>query len=199
MSRRRKRRHNWKTRGNYLVRTRKPHAPLGLSLRWLLLAATVLGSALYVADGWWWLAPLLLLFSGRHTAYVGQTSSRYHRDRQHRGLDTARGVPASPWSDLEPRWYPLPSLPWWKWSRELSEKLWTWLLCPVYPVPNQPVWNLRRISKTRAAAQRAARDKRRAAPGGAARQLLVDILVTCARLGLGIFAISVAYYLIMAR
>lgn len=157
------RRRGWKERGNYLVRTKKPHAPLGL--------------------------PVI----GRHNGYVGQTSSRYHRDRQHMGLDPR--VPASPWSDLDPRWWSLPSLPWWKWSRELSEWFWTIVLLPVYPVPKQAPWNLRRISKASAARARAARDARRLnAPG---RQLVIDILVTCARLVIGTFAISAAAVLIM--
>lgn len=158
-----RRRRGWKERGNYAVRTKKPHAPLGLP------------------------------FIGRHWAYVGQTTSRYHRDRQHKGLDPR--VPASPWSDLDPKWYPLPSLPWWRWSRELSEWFWTIVLLPVYPVPKQAPWNLRRISKASAVRARAARDARRLnAPG---RQLVIDILVTCARLVIGTFAIAVAAVLIM--
>lgn len=158
-----RRRRGWKERGNYLVRTKKPHAPLGL--------------------------PVI----GRHNGYVGQSGSRYHRDRQHKGLDP-RNAP-SPWSDLEPRWYALPSLPWWKWSRELSERMWIALLCPAYNVQGQAPWNLRRISKASAMRARAARDARRLhAPG---RQLVVDILVTCARLVIGTFAIAVAAVLIM--
>lgn len=191
-----KRRHNWKTRGNYAWRTRKPHAPFGISTRWLAAGAVLLGLGLYVAGGWWWLAPLLLIFSGRHWAYVGQTSSRYHRDRQHRGLDPRHN--ASPWSDLDARVYPLPSLPWWKWSRELSEWFWTIVLLPVYPVPKQAPWNLRRISKASAARQRGARDRRRATPGGRTAQRVIDFSVTLGKLG-GAAALLIAVTQLMIR
>jgi hypothetical protein len=191
MSRRRK---GWKARGNYAWRTKKPHAPLGLSSRWLALAGLVLGAVLYIGGGWWWLAPLVMLFSGRHWAYVGQTSSRYHRDRQHRGLDPR--VPPSPWSDLDAKAYPLPSLPWWRWSRELSEWFWTIVLLPVYPVPKQAPWNLRKISKAKAQRQRAARDMRR--QKSPVRTLAVDILVTSVRLILGLAMVAgTGYYAIM--
>jgi hypothetical protein len=63
-----------------------------------------------------------------------------------------------PWSDLEPKvyalWVPFPH---WNWTRSLFERLYTWLLLPVYPVQfNQA--NPRRISKNTAEWQRGARD-----------------------------------------
>lgn len=162
-----RRKRGWRERGNYAWRTRKPHAPLGL--------------------------PII----GRHWAYAGQTSSRKHRDRQHRYGDLDNGQLPANWSDLDAKVYPLPSLPWWKWSRELSERFWVAVLCPVYNVQLQPPWNLRKISKAKARAQREARDARRATPGGRATQRVVDILVTCVRLGLGAFAIAVIATLII--
>lgn len=160
----RRRARGWRERGNYGWRVRKPHAPLGL--------------------------PII----GRHWGYVGQSGSRKHRDRQHRFGNPDGGQLPSFWSDLDAKVYPLPSLPWWKWSRELSERFWVAVLCPVYNVQLQPPWNLRKISKSKARAQREARDRRRRESPGS--QLLVDILVTAARLGIGAFAIVVAYYLI---
>lgn len=152
--------HSWKTRGCYAVRTRKPHAPLGL--------------------------PII----GRHWAYVGITSSRYHRDRQHAFGDSryaASGQAA--WSDLSPRWYSLPCLfPGSRWAREAQEYLWTWLLCPAYPVPKQPPYNFRKISRNAAQNQRWARDRRRAR--NPLRNLVVDILVTSVRLVIGLSAIG---------
>jgi hypothetical protein len=158
----------WKRQGCYMWRTRKPHAPLGL--------------------------PVL----GRHTGYIGQTGSRWHRDRQHLAGSVRWGAAKQPWSDLEPKVYPLPCLfPQWRWSRELSETLWTWLLCPVYSVEKQAPWNLRRISRARAARMREARDRRRARRGWW-RQKAVDILVTSARLVI-VAAALVALILIFWR
>lgn len=146
---------SWKRRGVYAWRAKKPNAPLGL--------------------------PLI----GRHWAYVGQTSSRWHRDNQHLSGDARYGSQAASWSDLEPKCYPLPCLfPSWRWSRELSEWFWTWVLLPVYPEKKQAPWNLRRISRARAAKQRSAREERRAGRGWM-KQKAVDILVTSVRLVIG--------------
>jgi hypothetical protein len=92
----------WKKRGLYVWRTRKPHALLGL--------------------------PVI----GRHNAYVGMTSSRYHRDLQHIH-GGSKGTPPAPWSDLSPRVYALPCLlPGWEFARRVQEKFWILLLLPVY-------------------------------------------------------------------
>jgi hypothetical protein len=91
----------WRKRGLYVWRTRKPHAFLGL--------------------------PVV----GRHLAYVGMTSSRFHRDQQH--LFGTATAPPAPWSDLSPKPYPLPCLfPGWLFARRVQEKLWIFLLFPVY-------------------------------------------------------------------
>jgi hypothetical protein len=154
--------------GTYGWRTKKPHAPLGL--------------------------PII----GRHWGYIGQTGSRWHRDRQHLHGDARWGSAPASWSDLEPKRYPLPCLfPQWRWSRELSELLWTWLLCPVYPEKKQPPWNLRRISRARAARMREARDRRRARRGFF-RQKGIDILLTSVRLVI-VAAALVALILIFGR
>jgi hypothetical protein len=177
--------HSWKTRGLYAWRVRKPHALLGLSVRWLLLAALALGTLLYFAGEWWWLALLVPLFAGRRWAYVGQTSSRYHRDRQHQYGDSTYGAPGASWSDLEPKAYPIPCLfHGWKWARLAQERMWITLLLPVYNIQGQAPWNLRKVNKQQARDQRWARDARRAK--GPVRRLAVDFLVTSGRLVMGL-------------
>lgn len=120
----------WRNSGCYLWRTRKPSAFLGLP------------------------------FIGRHNAYVGETSSRYFRDNQHLYGDSRYGTAAKPWSDLDPKAYPLPCLfPGWKWARKAQETIWIWLLCPVYNDRKQPPYNVRRIRPIKAQQQRWARQK----------------------------------------
>jgi hypothetical protein len=119
-------------------RTRKPHAFLGL--------------------------PVI----GRHTAYVGETGSRYFRDRQHRYGDSRYQAAGKPWSDLKPKVYPLPCLfPASPTARKIQEKLWIWLLLPVYNVE----WNTknpRRITPMKAQQQRWWREEHKAVQRGAA-------------------------------
>lgn len=150
---------SWRTKGCYVWRTRKPGSPLGLP------------------------------FIGRHFAYVGETGSRYHRDRQHEYGGGRYGAVAKPWSDLAPKAYPLPCLfPSWKWSRKAQEKLWIRLLLPVY----NSEWNKgnpRRIKPGTAEKQRWSRDARRAR--GLGQGFLVDIRVTLGRLVIGSFFWSV--------
>lgn len=156
--RKRRKERSWKRAGCYVWRTRKPHAWLGISLRWLLLAALLIGTGLYLAGGWWWVALVLPFFSGRHTAYVGQTSSRYFRDQQHLRGSTKYGSTGKPWADLDPKCYPLPAVfVHWRWARLSQETLWTGLLWPVYSVEKNR-WNPRRITPASAQAQRASRD-----------------------------------------
>lgn len=111
----------WKRRGLYAWRVRKPHAFIGL--------------------------PII----GRHWGYVGMTSSRYHRDDQH--LFGTKSY----WSDLNAKVYPLPCwFPGWERARLVQERLWTFVLWPVYPEQGN-TWNPRRISRDRARAMRIAR------------------------------------------
>lgn len=160
--------HTWKTRGLYLWRVKKPHAPIGL--------------------------PII----GRRNGYVGQSSSRYHRDRQHLHGDSTYGAPGASWSDLAPKAYPLPCLfHGWKWARLAQERIWITLLLPVYNVQGQAPWNLRRVSRARARDQRWARDARRRKSPLAV--LVVDILVTGVKLVLTLLMIGGAGYYVMVN
>lgn len=162
--------------GLYLWRTRKPSSFLGLSLKWMLLAALLIGSGLLLAGEGWWSAMVLLLplFSGRHNAYAGLTNSFYFREQQHLIGSSTWGTAGKPWSDLDPKVYriPLPNVITHKgglakalgikgrWTLELLETALIWLTCPVYNVQKQPPWNLRKIGPRQADAQRMARVKR---------------------------------------
>lgn len=102
---------------------------------------------------------------GRHWAYGGMTKSYRARAEQHtRGSVTYGSAPAS-WSDLRPKCYrvlPLPHiLTHWKHGRtvmKMLETLMIYMLCPVYNEKQQPPWNLRKISRKRAAEERGRRD-----------------------------------------
>jgi hypothetical protein len=149
---------SWRTQGLYLHRTRKPHAIVGLPLRVLLVAAVPLSFMLWFAGAhYWWLCFLLPLFSGRHNAYVGQTSSRYFRDQQHKHGSFRWQKGSAAWADLDIKIYPLPCLfPRSTTAREIQEKLWILLLLPVYNTQ----WNSknpRRITSGKAEQQRYAR------------------------------------------
>lgn len=125
------RRRGWRQAGCYVHRTRKPSAPLGL--------------------------PII----GRHTAYVGETSSRYHRDRQHRYGGGTYGATAKMYSDLDLKIYPLPCLfPNNATARKAQEWLYIKLMLPVYNVQHNR-HNPRRITPRQAERQRWARDAAR--------------------------------------
>jgi hypothetical protein len=150
---------SWKTQGLYLWRTRKPNAIVGLPLRWCLAFVVLVAPWAYFAgERFWWLSFVTLLLSGRHNAYVGHTSSRYFRDRQHIRGSYRYGTVGKPWSNLDPKPYSIPCLfPGSLWARRVQEKLWIWMLLPVYNVE----WNTknpRRIKPGRAEQQRWARD-----------------------------------------
>jgi hypothetical protein len=157
-------RRTWRTRGNYMWTTKRPFALWSIPLPYmLLLAVPCSGVMLYSGARWWSLFPLLLLkCTGRHIAYVGQTGSRLHRDADHIFGRPSRGILPKPWSDLKPRAYALPSFPWWKRSRELTEKGWIKLLRPVYNVQHN-MKNRRRIKPWIAKTQRSMRDDARRA------------------------------------
>lgn len=150
---------SWRTQGLYLHRTRKPYAVLGLGLRFLVPVTVVASWGAWITGyRFWWLLFGLVLFSGRHNAYVGQTSSRYFRDGQHSVGDFARGKGPSAWSDLDIKIYPLPCLfPRSVTAREIQEKFWILILLPVYNTE----WNSknpRRIKKGKYVQQRLARN-----------------------------------------
>jgi hypothetical protein len=142
-------------------RTRKPHAFLGM--------------------------PLI----GRHTAYVGETGSRYFRDRQHVYGDARYAAPDKPWSDLQPKVYPLPCLfPHVAWARKAQEKIWIKLLMPVYNTE----WNggnPRRIKPMKAQQQRWARDAIRKSTGGLIK---LNVMPALARLALMLVIFSGLVY-----
>jgi len=95
----------------------------------------------------------------RHFGYVGQTSSFWHRHRQHMGRTTNVVTVAKPWADLYPVCYRI-SLPNWKWLRLVVEALLIWALMPVYNVQLNRS-NPRRITPAEARRHRAVRDRGR--------------------------------------
>jgi hypothetical protein len=124
--------------GLYVWRVDKPHAVIGL--------------------------PLI----GRHFGYCGMTNSYYWREKQQLEGSVKYGTTPYSWSDLRPKRYKVLPLP----AHLLNSKhrirrrfvkgLETCLIgitCPVYNDTQQPPWNIRKISKAKAAAQRAARDE----------------------------------------
>jgi len=122
--------------GLYVWRTDKPHAIIGL--------------------------PII----GRHFAYAGMTNSYYWREQQQLKGSVKYGTAPYSWSDLRPKRYKvLPLHPFWTHGRhrrkvmKALETLLIWVLCPVYNDTQQAPYNLRRISRRSAAAQRVARDE----------------------------------------
>jgi hypothetical protein len=85
-----------------------------------------------------------------HFVYVGETTSFYHRHRQH--------TEQRPWADLEPRVVARIPLPSWKWLLHLVEAL---VILAVWPVYNhrKNLWNPRRVSLPMQAMQRRHRDR----------------------------------------
>lgn len=141
--------------GIYLIRTKKPSAPLGMSLKWMLAGAVLLALAGYiVGTGWWWVSFALPLFAGRHNGYVGLTSSYYHRKNQHLVGGGVYKAQRKDWADLDPRFYRILPLPNWRWLLHTMETLAIALLLPVYNVQKQPPWNLRKVSPRTAERQR---------------------------------------------
>lgn len=115
-----------------------------------------------------------------HWAYVGETTSFYHRDQQHRyGLGQFGGT-AKPWADLEPYVAVRIPLPGWKWLLRSVETLLIVLLWPAYNVKKNR-WNPRRITPWRAGWQRRLRDT------GSTRVLAVRWYHVAAILGLATY------------
>jgi hypothetical protein len=102
---------------------------------------------------------------GRHFLYVGETGSRVHRDPQHLHGDAYYGAMPKPWSDLDPKVYPLPCFfPHNRAARRVQEFLWIMILFPAYNVvANRWRPNPRRITPWVAKAQRLERELRRRA------------------------------------
>lgn len=94
-----------------------------------------------------------------HWCYVGETTSFYHRDQQHRfglGYRKYASAPQS-WADLSPYVALRIPLPRWKWLLRSVETL---LICALWPVYNvsKNRWNPRRIKPAEARRQRRLRD-----------------------------------------
>jgi hypothetical protein len=102
-------------------------------------------------------ARLCIPFLSWHWGYVGETSSFYHRDQQHRFGLGRYDTPAQPWSDLEPYVAFRIHLPNWRWLRRSVETLVIAALWPVYNVSKNR-WNPRRIRPATARMQRRQRD-----------------------------------------
>lgn len=114
--------------GCYVIRTRKPHALIGLP------------------------------FIGRHFGYIGQTTRSFRvRIEEHLSGGGRYAAVPKPWADLEPKVYFIP-MPRWEWLQRWMEQLLIWVLCPVYNVKGQGPWNLRKVSLWTARVQRQRRD-----------------------------------------
>ncbi len=152
--------------GVYVYRARKPASLIG-KLRlpeWTaapaMVAAGFAGEMIGVP--WFVAAPAGLLITGRHFAYVGETTSFRDRHGQHLGNigSGARFEQAGkPWADLEPRCVVRIPLPRWKWLLRSTETLVMLLLWPVYN-HKKNLWNPRRIPLVSARRQRFARERR---------------------------------------
>lgn len=148
--------------GVYIYRTRKPSSLLGLArlpFRWLAVGAGVACLALHFTGGPWPLGLVLLLMTGRHFAYVGETVSFEKRHGEHMkgGGRWKRG--AAPWSDLDARCVLRIPHPPWKWLLRSTETFLILILAPVYNEKKNRA-NLRRITRASARRMRLRRDKR---------------------------------------
>ncbi len=149
----------------YVYRTRKPASLLGLALRscpwWAWPPATFVAClASEIVNGAWWFGLALLLCTGRHFAYVGETVTFEGRHGEHMagGGRWKRGAAA--WSDLDAKCVLRLRLPRWKWLLRSVETLLIVLCCPAYN-EKKNLWNPRRIPRWWAKRQRAKRDKRK--------------------------------------
>lgn len=153
--------------GVYVYRTRKPASLIGrLRLPWWTTPVMAGGmAALVVATPvpWWMAAPAVLFASGRHFAYVGETTSFRDRHAQHLG-NIGSGAKfeqaGKPWADLDPVCVLRLPLPRWKWLLRSVETLLIALLWPVYN-HKKNLWNPRRIPLVSQRRQRYARDRRK--------------------------------------
>jgi hypothetical protein len=148
--------------GVYVYRTRKPSSLIGLlrlRLRWLALAAVVVGTLLFVFGGPWFLALLLLFCTGRHFGYVGETVSFRDRHGEHMSGGGRWKKGAASWSDLDARCVvriPLGT------NKALLRTVETILITCLMPVYNEKKnkLNPRRIPRPSARRMRKRRDNR---------------------------------------
>lgn len=152
--------------GVYIYRTRKPMSLIGkLNLPdWVTFLGVVIAGVAgeMIGAPWYVTAPAGLLITGRHFAYVGETTSFRDRHAQHLG-NIGSGAKyeqaGKPWSDLHPRCVLRIPLPRWKWLLRTVETLAIMLTWPVYN-HKKNLWNPRRIPLVSARRQRYARDRR---------------------------------------
>jgi hypothetical protein len=163
--------------GVYVYRTRKPGSLFGLLWSkigeppwWMWPIATLAACLLNGAvNGRWWFGLAILLCTGRHFAYVGETVSFKDRHGEHINgggrwtitLRDGRKVPkpGQPWSDLDAKCILRIPLPKWKWLLRTVE---TGLILFLFPVYNDKKnkGNLRRIPLRAARRQRQKRERR---------------------------------------
>lgn len=158
--------------GVYIWRTRKPGSLLGLPFTGCAIGAVAACLGLHLVGAFWPIGFVMLLFSGTHFAYVGETVSFYHRSRQHLGnVGTTDEYQSSgqPWADLRPKMVariPLPtsarSYIGKRVQKVILRSVETLVMLVTWPVYNDAKnrWNPRRIPKNVAKRQRTARDGR---------------------------------------
>jgi hypothetical protein len=148
--------------GVYIYRTRKPSSLLGLAklpFRWLAVGALVACLGLHFTGGPWPLGLVLLLMTGRHFAYVGETVSFKDRHGEHMSGGGRWKKGAASWSDLDAVCVLRIPHPKWKWLLRSTETLLITILAPVYNEKKNRA-NLRRITRAQARRMRLRRDKR---------------------------------------
>lgn len=157
--------------GVYVYRTRKPGSLIGYVLGrlggvpWYAwpIATGIACAANHMLGSPWWIGLSLLLCTGRHFAYVGETTSFHARHRQHIGNEGTGDKwekKAKPWADLDPKCVARLRLPKWKWLLRTVETMLIFLLAPVYNDKKNKA-NVRRVTLRMQARQRHARDRRR--------------------------------------
>ena len=151
--------------GVYIYRTRKPSSVFGMLLRgcpWYYFAgAAVLATgACWLVSGMWWFGLLVLLCTGRHFAYVGETVSFKNRHDEHMTGGGRWNKGSASWSDLDAVCVLRIPHPPWKWLLRSTETVLIFLLQPVYNDRKNRV-NLRRISRASARRMRMRRNRRR--------------------------------------
>lgn len=153
--------------GVYVYRTRKPSSLFGLLLRklpiewWMWPVATAVAVVTcHFVTGMWWFGLALLLCTGRHFAYVGETVSFKDRHGEHINGGGRWKKRSAAWSDLDPVCVMRIPLGKWKPLLRFVETLLIALLQPVYNEKKNK-WNLRRIPRDSALRMRQRRDQRR--------------------------------------
>lgn len=177
--------------GVYVYRTRKPSSLIGyarIPFRWLALATIPTAGLLELVGGSWIFALLLLLCTGRHFAYVGETVSFKDRHGEHMRGGGRWKKRSAAWSDLDAKCVARIPLPKKKWLLRFVETFLIFLLAPVYNDAKNK-WNLRRISRASALRMRRRRDRRRVKmnfPNVRAAHLIIVFVLFVVAVNLGV-------------